>query len=165
MKKICFVRHAKSSWKDLSLSDADRPLNSRGKRDAPFMAAHAKSIGVMPDVLISSPAKRAYSTAKKFAKVLEISKSSIIKEPKIYEAFSMELLALIQSFDDKYNHVMLFGHNPGFTSIVNYLNAPLIENVPTCGLVSISSSTKYWKQLDQVNCQFNFFKYPKMLSS
>jgi len=87
MKRLYLLRHAKSSWKDLTLSDFDRPLNKRGKRDAPLIAKKLKEKGIRPDIIISSPAKRARKTAKIFAKTLHV---ALKTEEKLYEAHTSD---------------------------------------------------------------------------
>ena len=134
MKTVYLIRHAKSSWKDLSLRDIDRPLNKRGKRDAPFMGQLLKEQGVQPDALISSPANRAYTTACHFAKVFGIEKAAIIKEAAIYEAWTKDILSIIQQQPLDRHTICLFGHNPTFTSVANLFTSDYIAMSPRVAL-------------------------------
>jgi phosphohistidine phosphatase len=160
MKTLFLVRHAKSSWKDSSIDDTDRPLNKRGKRDAPFMGELLKEKVVNPDLVISSPAKRASKTAQIIAEQIGYSKKDIIYAEEIYEASSRELVDFIKKIDDKYNSVMLFGHNPGFTMLNNFLSKQYIDNIPTCGIVALEFNNT-WKEIDKNTAKMIFFDYPK----
>ena len=161
MKILYLARHAKSSWKHPELSDIERPLNKRGKRDAPYIGNLLKEKGVKPDILISSPAVRARKTAVVIAELIDYSKSKILIDENIYELSSTELIKIIQSFDDKYNSVMMFGHNPGFTMLNNYLTDSFIDNIPTCGVVGIRFNSS-WKNIDDDSGKAFFFIYPKL---
>lgn len=149
MKTLVLVRHAKSSWQDLTLADFDRPLNERGKRDAPRMAKHLKSSGLVPQCILSSPATRAVKTARIFARHLLADASSVKLENKIYEASADQLLNIAQEMDDAVDTCMLVGHNPGLTDFANRLmnTRQLIENVPTTGVVLLGFDIQSWKAL------------------
>lgn len=161
MKTLYLVRHAKSSWDDLSLRDFDRPLNERGKRNALFMGKLFRSKGIKPDLIVSSPAKRAYSTAKKIAKEIGYETENIKTEPSIYDADVRALLKVVNELPEKAKSVMLFGHNPGFTDFANYLAGTDISNIPTCGMVCIRFSTSKWKEISRDTGTFVEFDYPK----
>ena len=161
MKTLYLARHAKSSWKHPELSDIERPLNKRGKRDAPYIGNLLKEKGVKPNILISSPAVRARKTAVVIAERIDYTKSKILIDDKIYESSSTELLNIIKSFDDKYNSVMMFGHNPGFTMLNNYLTNSFIDNIPTCGVVGIRFKSS-WEKIDNASGKAFFFIYPKL---
>lgn len=160
MKILYLVRHAKSSWRDPSLDDIERPLNKRGKRDAPFMGELLKEKIVNPDVVFSSPAKRASKTAQIIAEQIGYSKKDIIYAEEIYEASSHELVDFIKKIDDKYNSVMVFGHNPGFTMLNNFLSKKYIDNIPTCGIVALEFKN-CWKEIEKNSANMLFFDYPK----
>jgi len=161
MKTIYIARHAKSSWSNSNLSDFDRPLNERGLRDAPYMGSKLKEKGVNPQLIVSSSALRAFTTAKIIAKKLGYSKDKIRKEELIYDAYASDLLEYINNLNDKLNNVMLFGHNPGFTSLSNYLTGIPIDNIPTCGIVKITFDVDNWKEIAPSKGELIFFDYPK----
>lgn len=161
MKTVFLIRHAKSSWKDPSLDDVDRPLNKRGLRDAPFMAKLLKGRGVQPDRLLSSPAKRAHTTATYFAEALGIPPSQIEIRREIYEAFPEDILDLIQELPGALSTVLIFGHNPTFTSFVNKFTEEYIANVPTCGIVHLEAAVDSWGRFDEDNGTVRAFYYPK----
>ncbi len=161
MKNLYLVRHAKSSWNNAQLRDFDRPLNNRGKRDAPFMGKLMKEKGIKPDLIFSSPAKRAYNTAEYFADELIYSKEKIIKDNNLYEASVTDILKVLLIVEDGIETLMLFGHNPGLTDFSNFISDKQIENIPTTAVVSLILQVKRWKELDANTCTFNFFEYPK----
>lgn len=162
MKSVFMVRHAKSSWEDFSLSDIDRPLNSRGKRDAPFMAELIARKVELPDALISSPAKRAFTTATYFAKAWGKSKDDVLIQKSIYEAYHSDILKLIHHLDAQWQTVFLFGHNPTFTNFVNlFSGGKHIDNIPTCGVVALESTADNWITFSPENTRVIHFYYPK----
>lgn len=161
MKTVYLIRHAKSSWKDMSLRDIDRPLNKRGKRDAPFMGKLLVDQGVQPDVLISSPANRAFTTACHIANAFGIEKEDIIKDKSIYEAYTTDILQIIQSQPSSRSTIFLFGHNPTFTSVANQFTSNYIDNVPTCGIVQIEAPINDWKAFNEKTGKVISFQYPK----
>lgn len=163
MRTIYLVRHAKSSWDDPSLRDFDRPLNERGKKTAPKMASLLAARGVKPDLLVSSPAKRAISTARYFAEAFGMNENAIVKEPGIYEAFPTEIIRLISGLPDAAQIVLLFGHNPTFTDVANRFTDQFIDNIPTCGIVCIESSAEAWNEMDEINSRVVARYFPKEL--
>jgi phosphohistidine phosphatase len=164
MKQLLIHRHAKSSWKFGGLSDFERPLNDRGKKDAPIMAKHLAKMGVKPDVVISSPAVRAITTALEFAEKTNYPDSKIIIEDKIYEAGLFDLLDLIRNIDDKFDKAVIFGHNPAFTSLANSLSKDFkVDNIPTCGVVALEFSVNSWSDIETGSGKLLFFEYPKKL--
>ena len=161
MKTVYFVRHAKSSWSDANLRDIERPLNKRGRRDAPFMAKLLKGRGVRPDRLISSPAKRAYLTASFFANALGTGPENIDQHSKIYEAYPGTILKIIEELPDEWNTVLLFGHNPTFTDLANTFSSQYISNVPTCGICRVDCEVEEWGKFTKENAELTEFHYPK----
>ena len=131
MKKIVLIRHAKSSWEFPELKDVDRPLKKRGLDDAPLMGKVLKDLHITPDVIISSPAARAMTTAKMIAQEIGFDQNQIIADPKLYLESKSKLLKEINAIDDRYNIVFLVGHNPGLTDLANSLSGDSIDNIPT----------------------------------
>jgi len=161
MKNLYLVRHAKSSWENKNLPDFERTLNDRGKRDAPFMAKLLKDKKLLIDLIHSSPAVRAFTTAKIFANEFNIPEENIVKNESIYEADRRDLLKIITETDDSINNLMLFGHNPGITYLSNYLCDFETDNIPTCGIICMQLDFDSWKYLGNKSCNFKFFEYPK----
>ncbi|NOQ47451.1 MAG: histidine phosphatase family protein [Desulfobulbaceae bacterium] len=163
MKRLLLCRHGKSSWKDLGLEDFDRPLNKRGKRDAPGMGKILVRREIRPDLIVSSPAKRARKTAQHLARELEYPKKRIVYMGAIYGADPDDLLTCIHSFDDRFDQVIMVGHNPGFTLLANILGNLSIFNVPTCGIVALDFAVAAWQDVGRKEGDLVFFDYPKML--
>jgi phosphohistidine phosphatase len=161
MKTLYLARHAKSYWKDQSIPDFDRPLNSRGKRDAPFIGEVLKDKGVKPDLIICSPAKRTKKTAIEIAEKLRYPEKKILYDDELYEASSNILIRVIKKINEKYDSVMIFAHNPGLTMLNNHISNNYLENIPTCGIVALQLDKK-WIEIDKNSCQFLFFEYPKL---
>lgn len=165
MKKLYLIRHAKSSWDDPDLPDFDRPLNKRGKKDAPNMARRLKEKRITPDVMLTSPAARAIDTCKDFAKVLNFKMDKIKAEQKLYHANEDQLLNILKeqkdlSRDDE-EVLLLFGHNPGLTEFANLLFAVRIDNIPTCGIVGGTLNIDKWKDVEFGCGEFEFIDFPK----
>ena len=160
-KTLYIARHAKSSWDDSSLSDFERPLKKRGEKDAPMIGKILYSKGVKPDLIISSPAKRAISTAYVLAREIKYPVEKIITNEDIYEASTSELLDIIEQLDDKLKSVMIIGHNPSFTRLANYLTEQYFDNIPTCGVVAIAFNISEWKTIEKNSGKVIFFEYPK----
>lgn len=161
MKKLYLVRHAKSSWKNSDLSDKERPLNKRGKNDAPLMGKILNEKMIKPELIISSNAVRAKKTAFTIAKEINYPKEKVILTDDIYEATIFELLSMIKHFDNNCNSVMMFGHNPALTGLHNYLTKHYIDNIPTCGVTEIEFEND-WNEVEEESGKFLFFLYPKM---
>ena len=159
MKKLYIIRHAKSSWKDLTLNDFDRPLNKRGKQNVLLMGSILKEKHILPDMIISSPALRAKLTAKEIARIISFTKDIKFYE-NIYDASSYDLIGILKSIDDNNNSLFLFGHNPSLNSLAETFIG-LYENIPTCAIVEIEFDCNKWKDIDQTNANLVSFDYPK----
>ncbi len=161
MKKILLVRHAKSDWNNSNITDFERPLNDRGIRDAPLMAARLLKQHLIPQLVVSSPALRAFTTAKYFADKLGIDKKLIQTEADIYEAAATTLLSIINKLDNKYDFVALFGHNPGITNLAIKLCDTDIYDIPTCGVVLIEFAVEDWKMVSADTGEQLLYDFPK----
>ena len=162
MKKLFVIRHAKSSWKDYSLADFDRPLNKRGFLNAPFMGEYFKDRDIVPDIILSSPALRAKTTAEIIANKVKY-KKQILYEKSIYEADIDTLHNILTSLDNKYKSAFIVGHNPGLNLLVDsYVGFD--ENIPTCGVVELQIKSDSWKNINSKNIKLLSFNYPKKLN-
>lgn len=156
MKKLTIVRHAKSSWK-FNLPDHQRPLNTRGTHDANKVSNSLKAADFKPDLLLSSNAIRAQTTAEVFIKNLEIPLDICQFNHELYD-FSGEYLTFhIKNCPNHINHLMVFGHNDAITNFVNTFGNKTIDNVPTCGLVSINFNTTLWNEIELGNTILTIF--------
>lgn len=161
MKKIYFIRHAKSSWNEIGMSDFDRPLNKRGKKDLPYMAKRLKSFGVMPDLIVSSPAKRAKKTASKIAQIIGYDEDKIIYKESLYDSSYTTYRYLIDSLNDNLNEVFIIGHNPTITEVAEQLSGAILTNIPTCAIVCIEFDVEKFKDISEESGKILFFDYPK----
>src|SRR5215216_4765343 len=161
MKTLILVRHAKSSWDAVGIDDFERPLNERGKADAPVMAKRLRDKNIIIDIFISSPAKRAFKTAKYFTKEFEVEKKKIELVKKLYGASVGDFLEVATSINDKYKTAIIFSHNPGITEFANTLTGVHIDNMPTCSIFAIEANTDKWADFLKSEKNFLFFDYPK----
>lgn len=161
MRFLTLVRHAKSSWDYQELSDFERPLNPRGRRDAPVMAARARKLLGRPDQLVSSPASRALSTAQIFAQTLEIGEVEISIQPRLYEADVGTLFTLLRGLDDARGHVMLFGHNPGLSHLALELARCSFDLLPTCAIAHFRLAAPSWSTVTADCGKLLLYTYPK----
>jgi phosphohistidine phosphatase len=147
MKTLVLIRHGKSSWEH-QVSDIDRPLRSRGMSDAMLVSKAFLKADFKPDIVVTSPAKRAIDICKIFMKEMEISDEILQINPTIYDFEGGQTADFIKTLDNSCQKVMLFGHNNAFTSLANSLGNINIENLPTSGLVMIRFDINSWKDVD-----------------
>jgi len=158
MKTLFLIRHAKSDW-PINVPDFDRPLNERGKKNAPKMANFLKNLGVRIDSFVTSPAKRALTTCKYFAEVFE--NENITKVEKLYDASSSDFLEVIENLSDDIENVAIFSHNNGITYFANSLTNENIVHLPTCAVVGFKIETENWQDFRNSEKEFLFFYTPK----
>lgn len=162
MLTLFLIRHAKSSWEDPGLSDKDRPLNKRGKKDAPLMGSILNGKNETASLIISSPAKRAYDTAKIISEETGYKAGRIEKDDKLYMADINDFISVIKKVHDSNTCIMLFSHNYGITDFANSAGDLQIENIPTCGVVKIKFKADSWKDISGIRGKTEYFIYPKM---
>ena len=160
-KTLFLVRHAKSSWDDPTLDDINRPLNKRGKIDAPEMGRRMAAYKVKPGHVVSSPALRARKTAEAIAEELGFKKSDIDINQLMYTWESDALLDIVKVLDDAHGSVMMVCHNPAVTELVNELTGEEIANVPTCGVAVIRFNAGKWSEIKKEKGELLSFDYPK----
>jgi len=164
MKKLYLVRHAKSSWKQPALDDFERPLNRRGRSDAPRMGHWLKKKQICPDIFLSSPANRAAMTARIIAEIIGYPLSSISYVDRIYEASVSQLMDVISLIDEGAAHAFLVGHNPGLTFLANSLGDKPVSNISTCGIFALNLIIDEWKDVHKKCGKCIFYESPKELS-
>ena len=160
MKILFLVRHAKSSRDDPSLPDRDRPLDDRGKRDAPKMGKRLAKRDVKPDLLESSPALRALTAAHLIAEEIGYRRKDIVVDDRLYASSPDDLLAVIRALDNKLDRVMLFGHNPEFSDLAHRLSSE-IADMPTSAVAEYSFDTKAWSDVGEIEPAKAVLDYPK----
>lgn len=161
MKTLYIVRHAKSDWDDPSADDFHRTLNKRGKRDAPYMGGILEKNYTHPQLILSSTAIRALTTATILAKELGYAEKKIQKEDALYLADVRTLLRYINAIDDTAECAMLVAHNPGVTDAVNYLADANLLNMPTCGIACLQFPFDSWEMVSGSTATLSAFEYPK----
>jgi phosphohistidine phosphatase len=143
MKTLLLARHAKSEWGIHGLSDHDRPLNGRGRRDAPEMAGSLANDGVPLQRIVSSTATRARATADAYASAFEL---EVLEEPALYAASARTILEVAAALPDDADVAMLVGHNPGMTDAVAELTGSFVE-FPTCAIAECAVDIGSWAEL------------------
>lgn len=161
MKKLLLVRHAKSSWDYPGLTDFERPLNKRGHHDAPMMGKILKEKNIIPDLIISSPASRAITTARYLAENMDFPLKNINTDERLYEAGPSDITNVISEVDKSVNSLMIVSHNPGLTEVADNLTGKVIENIVTSAIFSIDFNTDSWKNISKKNARIGFYEYPK----
>lgn len=144
MRTLYICRHAKSSWADPGQDDFERPLNERGLRDAPLMAERFHARGEGADLIVTSPAVRALTTARAFARELGMEDGRFVLEPKLYLAPVDIIQAIVSALPGHVRRVMLFGHNPGSTEAIGHFTGEHAGNLPTCGMARIDFMVNSW---------------------
>lgn len=162
MKAIYLIRHAKSDWNNPNLSDFDRPLNKRGKRDAPFMGKKLNSLTPNIDLIIASPAKRALETVKAICPEIDYSFDNIQFDESVYHSSYNNLNSIVNNLNNELNSIALVGHNPGLTNFSNYLTDNYIDNIVTSGIVKIELDIDNWNEIVEGVGSKVFYIYPKM---
>jgi len=160
MKTLYLIRHAKSSWNHANLDDFDRPLNERGKADAPFMAKALKDKGTVIDSIVSSPAKRALTTARTFAQTFQLESDKLSTNHALYLPTTHQILEVVNGFKDELESVAIFGHNPGFSDFLDYVTGSGID-MPTCAIAAIQLNVDSWREVSNSNGELVFFEFPK----
>ena len=160
MKTLFLIRHAKTSWDDMALADKDRPLNDRGRRDAPKVGERLAKRRVKPDLILSSPATRALATAQIIAKKLDYKRSDIVVIDRLYASEADELLDVIRHLDDGNDCVLLFGHNPELTELAHRLSSG-ITHLPTCAVAEFAFDAKSWTRIGNDEPAKVALAYPK----
>lgn len=161
MKTLVLVRHAKSSWDYPDLTDYQRPLNKRGETDAPEMVKRLLKTHLKPDLILTSGAVRAITTAKIFANAFHYPEYEIAADDQLYHASSKNLLEFLRNMEHTPNILYLFGHNPGLTDFLNLLTDESIDNIPTCGIAGIEFEIAHWSQIKEKSGKLLMFDYPK----
>jgi phosphohistidine phosphatase len=158
MKKIYLIRHAKSGWDNTELKDIERPLNERGYASANEMSQQLK---LTPDLIITSPAIRAISTALIFARNLDYDFNSIVIKKELYETTVKEYLSVLHSIDNQFKTMLLFAHNPTISHFAESLTKSIPKEMPTCAIAGISFDAKNWKDLKNKTGELFLFDYPE----
>jgi phosphohistidine phosphatase len=162
-RDLILIRHTKSSWSDLSLSDFDRPLKKDRIGDAKRMAAKLKELELAPDLIICSPALRTRQTAEIFCKKLGYPFKKVQFDKRLYETTEMELLQVIRETDEAIETLMVVGHNPSITNFTNLFSKVSIAEVPTTGVVWLEFKNNDWEIYRSTPSRIKYFLTPKTI--
>jgi len=163
MKTLYLMRHAKSSWEEPGVSDADRPLIPKGVRKTKLIVDFLVKRETTIDLMISSPAIRAYETARIMAAGLKYPLNKIRTDRKIYDGYYDRILDIIYGTSSDIRSLMIFGHNPTITNLANLFLHPGIDNMPTSCVVCLSFDTGKWEEIPSKEAVQEFIVFPKML--
>jgi len=161
MKTLYIMRHAKSSWDFPELSDHDRPLNKRGRNDAPLMGQQLLSRDISPDLILSSTAVRALTTATLVAKEVHYDPEKLQVSEEVYKAGRAGMIKIIQHVPDEIETLLVVGHNPVFTEVANKLSPEAVSDLPTAGIVALEFNCNSWLDISGENSKLLFFDFPK----
>ena len=160
-KLLYLVRHAKSSWDDPSLSDIDRPLSNRGRRNAPDMGRRLQAQGHRPECVIASPARRAQMTARLVIRELGLDAAEIITDPELYFRGTGAMLAALEGVEDGIRSVMMVGHNPTMTHLLNTLCGTRVGNMVTCAIAIVDFGAHPWSEASASGGELVGYDFPK----
>jgi phosphohistidine phosphatase len=161
MRTLTLLRHAKSSWSNPSLADHERSLNGRGERDAPIMGKRILEAGIRPSLIVSSPAIRAWTTARIVANEISYPTEFMHRESELYLARLNTLIDVVAKQDEGFHSIMLVCHNPGLTEFANYLCPGITNNLPTCGVVSVAFDSETWDLRGDGSVSLVIYDFPK----
>jgi phosphohistidine phosphatase len=148
MKTLLILRHAKSSWDDPELPDHDRPLTDRGKKEARRVGQFLQARGLVPDLVVSSTARRARKTAKRAAKACDYL-GEIVVDGRLYQATLSQFVAVLREVGNEHATVLVVGHNPGVEELVKHLTGQA-EPMPTAALAEVSLDIDDWQSLSDI---------------
>ena len=161
MKTLYIMRHAKSSWKFEELSDHDRPLNKRGRTDAPLMGQELAANNAKLQLILSSPAVRALTTATLVARELNYDSDGISVDDRMYGASAKELLKIAHEAPANVDSMMMVGHNESISEFANLLSPKHVASMPTAGVVALRFDCESWQEIKRDNAELLFYDVPK----
>ncbi len=147
MNSIYLVRHANSGWENAQVTDFERTLSAKGRKEAAEMALRLFEKGVRPDLIVSSPAGRALETAEIFAERFDYSPEYIMKKIEIYDGDVEMLAGIVRELPRERQTVIVFGHNPTISHFASWLSGKLLGQMQTCGIVRIDLGKVNWSTI------------------
>jgi len=160
-KRFVIIRHAKSSWATLGQADFDRPLNDRGQKNAPEMGKRLLQYGLVPDLILSSSAKRTRQTTKALTEAMNFKGKTEWLE-KLYHAPVETIESVISSADDEYNTIFIVAHNPGLTQfLIEHGDRFITDNMPTCAIAAFELEADSWTDFHKAGKSIIQYDFPK----
>ena len=164
MKRIVLVRHATATAREADGEDFDRSLRKKGRKEALELAGWYETVAEVPDLLLTSPANRALETALVFAKELGYSKKKIMVNEALYGSLHpQDFLKVLRAIDDKYDSVMIFGHEPSFSQFAQFAVQGFEQDMPKCGVLGFDVDSKVWRKVNPREGRLQFFEHPQKL--
>jgi len=160
MKTLDLIRHAKACKDITDIADIDRPLAKEGEEQTALIGKRLKKLKIFPDVIYASPAKRALDTARRIAEIIDFPVDKIEVIESIYASSVSRLLKVIKNTDSSVKSVMLFGHNPEFFGLANYLAPDSVDKFPTCGALALKLDIDSWGKTSAKCGKIVFFECP-----
>ena len=154
MKRLTLLRHAESNWNHPGLTDFERPLNERGRRESAEIGARLAKRNFEPELILTSPAQRATETLAIIAPAIDYNLTSIVPDKTLYGASLTEMYNLMEKLDDSLEHILMVGHDPTWTELANHLltgAGPSLHNIPPCGVVDLELKIQTWNEIHE-NC-------------
>jgi phosphohistidine phosphatase len=159
MKKVIILRHSKSSWASAAETDFDRPLNDRGKRDAPMMGKRLLDTKVKPDIILLSTSRRTRQTAELLLPAADLNDVKLVEVENLYLASVGSITKILMSLSDQFHTAMVIAHNPGITDFVCEMSNARLDNMPTSGFAIIEFEAETWNKLNRGD--LSYIDYPK----
>lgn len=161
LRRLYIIRHGKSSWDHAGLEDIDRPLATRGFRNAGEMAERLQKAGLIPQLIFSSPANRALNTALIMSKTWGLGPEKLQIHDPLYMAYPSDIDQVVACAPEEITDLAIFGHNPSFTAYANgFLEFPL-DNLPTAGMVIVTMESDAWRGIGPEHVKDTYVDYPK----
>lgn len=161
LRRLYIIRHAKSSWDHHGLEDIDRPLASRGIRNAKDMAGRLLKAGLIPQVLFTSPANRALNTALLMSSKWKLDPEQLQVHELLYDAYVSDIQKVVSRAPSHISDLAIYGHNPAFTAYANIFLDFQLDNLPTAGVVVVSLESDSWEDIGSHHVKETHLDYPK----
>lgn len=162
-RQLILIRHTKSSWKDYSLPDFDRPLKKDRIPDAKNMAKKLHTLHLKPDLILCSPAKRTRQTAEYFCNELGYDFNRVRFDQRLYESSAEEIREVVSETPDEIKTLIVVGHNPSLTHFANMFNGISVPDFPTTGVAWLELDADDWNIRSVTPCKLKWFLTPKTI--
>jgi len=162
-RHLYLLRHAESAEKQSGQSDKERSLTPRGLRECVIVGTYLHQQNISFDCILTSEAQRAQDTARFVADAMKMDVGKIMTTEELYEASSRTFFQFLTTIDDRFNTVLIVGHNPVITYVAEYLTQAEIGDMATGGLVVVKCNVPAWKTLSQGNGELEYYTHPGII--